>query len=49
MTTSYRNEISKRTVRNAPQGGKHHGEGPSDGAQRNARVASFVAAKKADR
>lgn len=49
MTTSYRNEISKRTIRNAPQSGKHHGEGPSDGAQRNARIASIVAARKAAR
>lgn len=49
MTTNYRNEISKRTIRTAPQSGKHHGEGPSDGAQRNARIAAVVAAKKADR
>jgi hypothetical protein len=48
MTTNYRNEISKRTIRSAPQSGKHHGEGPSDGAQRNARIAAVVAAKKAD-
>ena len=48
MITNYRNEISKRTIRTAPQAGKHHGEGPSDGAQRNARIAAASAAKKAD-
>ena len=46
---NYRNEIRKRTIRTAPQSGKHHGEGPSDGAQRNARIAADVAAKKAER
>lgn len=46
---NYRNEIRKRTIRTAPQVGKHHGEGPSDGAQRNARIAADVAARKAER
>lgn len=41
IKTNYRNEIRKRTVRTAPQGGKHHGEGPADGAQRNARIAAM--------
>jgi hypothetical protein len=48
MTTNYRNEISKRTIRTASQSGKHHGEGPSDGAQRNARIAADVADRKAN-
>jgi hypothetical protein len=45
---NYRNEIRMRTVRTAPQIGKHHGEGPSDGAQRNARIAANVADRKAN-
>jgi hypothetical protein len=44
--TNYRNEIRKRTVRGAPQVGKHHGEGPSDGAQRNARIAAMNADRR---
>lgn len=45
---NYRDEIRKRTIRSAPQVGKHHGEGPSDGAQRNARIAAMVADRKAE-
>ena len=44
--TNYRNEVRKRTVRGAPQVGKHHGEGPSDGAQRNARIAAMNAERR---
>lgn len=46
LPTNYRNEIRKRTVRGAPQVGTHHGEGPSDGAQRNARIAAMSAQRK---
>ena len=45
-STNYRNEIRKRTVRGAPQVGTHHGEGPSDGAQRNAIIAAMSAQRK---
>lgn len=47
MDGNYRDEIRKRTIRTASQAGKHHGEGPSDGAQRNARIAAMVADRKA--